>query len=130
MSVFSTWLRAEMQANGWDQRSAARAFGVRETTVHNWLHQNMRPSNRNLLRIALATRKPIDAVARAAGFDDFAAVLTDDAAASERARLLAALPQFAEIIDVMARKSLDEQAVYIALIRQILLGESAGSRSR
>lgn len=122
MSVFSTWLSSEIEARGWDQRMAAQAFGVRESSVHNWLHQNRKPSVKNVLKIARGLHVPVEVVLSQAGYDGPSeAKRTPGAVELERAALLAALPQFAEIIDIVASKPPEQQAVYLKVIRRLLL---------
>lgn len=121
MSIFSSWLQAELNTRGWNQRTAAQAFGVVETVVHNWLHKGVRPNGKNLLKVSMALRVPLDEVARAAGYDDIPLFKNEREAADARIAVLAALPQFAEVIDLVARKPLEQQATYIELIRRLLL---------
>jgi transcriptional regulator with XRE-family HTH domain len=124
MSVFATWLQGEIDAKGWDQRQAALKIGVRESTVHNWLHQDKSPGVKNVLRIARALNKPVEVVLEQAGyvFDDDDVPPSGNEMAQRRADVLAALPQFAEIIDRLARQPAEKQAVYIELIHRLLLG--------
>lgn len=121
MTVFSGWLQNQMDAKGWDQRQAAAKFGVRESSIHNWLHQGRRPAMKSVFRIALALEETVDEVARQAGYDDIPEIKSPGAAATERADILASLPQFADILDMIARKPLSEQQIYIGFIRRLLL---------
>jgi len=122
MSVFSTWLESELNARGWDQRQAALAIGVRESTVHNWLRQEIRPSVKNSLKVAKGLGVPVEVVLRQAGYNGpDEKQMTQPVVDKERAAILAALPQFAEIIDLVASKPPEQQAVYLKVIRRLLL---------
>lgn len=124
MAVFKTWLKAEHDKRGWDQRTAAKAYGVVETNVSNWLSGTSHPSAMNLIRISLGLKTPIANVMRAAGYDlPLAAGGVDDSEnrRDERAAVLASLPQFAEILDLIARQPAEQQAVYVALIKDQIL---------
>lgn len=126
MSVFGAWLQGQFEARGWDQRQAAHALGVRESSVHNWLHQDVRPNFQSVMRLARALEQPIDEVARQAGYDDIPKIKTKKQASNERAEILSSLPQFEEILDMIGRKPLAEQQVYIGIIRRILLDPHPG----
>lgn len=130
MSIFGSWLQSQLDTRGWDQRAAANQFGVRESSVHNWLHKGIRPSMTSVLRIALALDEPVEDVARQAGFKNIPVIRNKKQAANERATVLAALPNFADVIDTIARKPLKEQAAYIAIIRRILLDPLPDSESK
>ena len=130
MSIFSGWFQGLLDGKGWDQRQAATALHVRESTVHNWLHKDAKPGLKNVLRISIVFAQPIDEVARKAEYDDVPAFLTAEDAADGRAAILAALPQFADILDMVARKPPAEQAAYIAIIRRLLLDRPSDSESR
>lgn len=122
MSVFGTWLQSEIDKRGWDQRMAAKAIKVPESTMHNWLHQDMTPSVKNIAKIARYMRIPIEVVWEKAGYEKPSGpALSDDRLREERAKVLASLPQFAEIIDLMASKPPERQAVEIELIRRLLI---------
>jgi hypothetical protein len=47
--------------------------------------------------------------------------LAPDKLREERARVLAALPQFADIIDIVATRPPERQAVELAMIRRLLI---------
>ena len=122
MSVFGTWLQGQIDARGWDQRLAGKYIGVPETSVHNWIHQDIRPGVRSALKIAKALKVPIDVVLQQAGYDaENGAAVTTDELMRQRAEVLAALPQFAEIIDLLAQKPPERQAAYLDVIRRLLI---------
>lgn len=123
MSVFGTWLQAQIDALGWDQRLAGQRIGVPETSIHNWLHQDIKPSVRNVLKIAKALKAPIEVVLQQAGYDDVldGPTATPDELGQQRAQVLAALPQFADIIDLLAKKPPEQQAAYLEMIRRLLV---------
>ena len=123
MPVFKTWLKARHDERGWTQRDAAAHYGVIETNVSNWLNSETHPSMLNLIRISLGLGLPITEVLGAAGYEIKmpATIEMDASRRDERAAVLASLPQFAEILDLIARQPADAQAVYIALIRDQLL---------
>lgn len=120
MSVFSAWLQSELDAQGWDQRQAAGAIRVRESSIHNWLHKGVIPKSPSLIKIAMATGTPIEDVMQAAGFPDLNIIRKKAARADARAKVLASLPQFAEIIDRVARQTPAKQAAYIEMIKRII----------
>ncbi len=70
---------------------------------------------------------------RAAGYDVPTPQASAETRADERAAVLASLPQFAEILDLIARQPVAQQAVYVALIKdqltRILPLDQADSRS-
>lgn len=123
MSVFGTWLQGEIDARGWDQRMAAQRIGVPETNVHNWIHQDIKPGRRAILKIARALKLPLETVMEQAEYDEegWDAELMPDEAAQQRAEVLARLPQFADIIDLVANKPLERQAAYLDMIRRLLI---------
>ena len=130
MSIFGSWLQGQLDTRGWDQREASKRFGVGESSVHNWLHKGVRPSMTSVLRIAMALDESVEVVARQAGFTNIPVLRNKKQAANERAAVLAALPDFADVIDLVAKKPLKEQAAYIAIIRRILLDPPPGSESK
>jgi len=122
VSVFGTWFQAEIDKRGWDQRQAALSIHVRESTIHNLLHQNGLPSIKNVVKIARYMKIPIEVVWERAGYErPDTEALAHDALQEERARVLASLPQFAEIIDIVASRPPERQAVELALIRRLLI---------
>jgi hypothetical protein len=121
MSVFGNWLQKQMDGKGWDQRAASVKFRVRESSVHNWLHQDKKPAMKSVFKIALALGVSVDEVARQAGYDDIPETGSADQGSVTRTEILAALPQFEDLLDIIARKSPKEQQVYIGFIRRLLL---------
>lgn len=124
MSIFGTWLQSEIDTRGWDAHTAALQFGVKDNTVHYWLMGTKTPSLTSALKVARGLGVPLDDVLLKAGYADIvqqAHGTTEDEAAQHRARILAQLPQFAEIIEVMANEPPDRQAVQIEIIRRLLL---------
>lgn len=124
MSVFGTWLQAQIDQRGWDARRAAAHFKVKDNTVHYWLMGTKTPSLTSALKVARGLGVPLDDVLLKAGYADIvqqAQGTTADEAAQYRARILAQLPQFAEIIEVMANEPPERQAVQIEIIRRLLL---------
>lgn len=124
--MFGTWFKGEIDKRGWDQRAAALHIGVKETTVHNWIHQGKKPTTKNAIKIALGMGIPITEVMAAAGYD-VPVPGTEEEREKARLEVLAGLPQFAEIIDLIARQPPKEQATYIDIIRRLLL--PPGSKS-
>jgi len=118
MSVFASWLQAELDARGWDQRDAAMHIGVRESAVHNWLHKGYIPRTKSTLKIARALKKAPAEVMRALGVD--VPPLNGDDIASDEAVILAQHPEYREILRMISAKPLDEQATYITLIKRLL----------
>lgn len=124
MSIFGTWLQAEIDKRGWDARTAASQFGVKDNTVHYWLAGTKLPSITSTMKLARVLDVPLDDVLLKAGYTDVveqAKGTTVDEAARRRAQILAQLPQFAEIIEVMAQEPPERQAVQIEIIRRLLL---------
>jgi transcriptional regulator with XRE-family HTH domain len=124
VSIFGTWLQSELDARGWDARTAAAALGVKDNTVHYWLSGAKLPSIKSVLVIARKLGIPVNDVLLKAGYADVveqAHGVTADEAAQARAQILAQLPQFAEIIEVMAKEPPERQAVQIEIIRRLLL---------
>lgn len=126
MGVFGTWLQAQIDAQGWDQRMAGQRIGVPETSIHNWIHQGVRPGVKSVLKIAKALRAPVETVLQQAGYEvNNGHAATDDEAAQQRAQVLASLPQFSEIIDLLAMQPPERQAAYIDVIRRLLVDPRA-----
>lgn len=122
MSVFGTWFQGQIDARGWDQRLAGQHIGVPETSIHNWIHQDIKPGVRSVLKIAKGLNVPIELVLQQAGYDvENGATATPDELAQRRAQVLAELPQFAEIIDLLAQKPPERQAAYLDVIRRLLI---------
>jgi transcriptional regulator with XRE-family HTH domain len=122
MSVFGTWLQSELDKRGWDQRQAAQAIKVRESSVHNWIHQGGLPSVRNVAKIARYLDVPIEVVWDMAGYEKpDGKALAPDKLKEERARVLASLPQFADILDIVADQPPEPQAIQLAMIRRLLI---------
>lgn len=125
MTVFQTWLLARHAERGWNQKDAAIAYGVTESNVSNWLNPDLpwKPSARNLIRISLGLGVPIASVMAAAGYEVKMpeGSQADKNRHDERAAVLASLPQFAEILDLIARQPAEQQAVYVALIKDQIL---------
>ncbi len=124
MSVFGTWLQGQIDVRGWDNREASRQIGVPETSIHNWTHGKNKPSPRSILKIARGLRVPLEVVmaqAEGGNVDDLVP-MTDDEAERQRAEVLARLPQFADIIETMAKKSPERQAAYLEMIRRLMIG--------
>lgn len=124
MSIFGTWLQAEIDARGWDAHTCAVRCKVKDNTVHYWLVGTKLPSLTNVLRIARALGVPVEVVLLRAGYADVveqANGTTAGEAEQRRVQILAQLPQFAEIIDIMANEPPERQAVQIELIRRLLL---------
>lgn len=124
MSIFGTWLQSEIDARGWDAHTAALTFGVKDNTVHYWLTGAKLPSVKSVLIIARRLDVSVNEVLTKAGYTDIvdqANGTTLDEAAQARAQILAQLPQFAEIIEVMAKEPPERQAVQIEIIRRLLL---------
>jgi transcriptional regulator with XRE-family HTH domain len=131
MSIFGTWLQAEIDARGWDARTTAAHVGVKDNTVHYWLVGSKLPSVPSALKLARALKVPVEEVLLKAGYQDIvteAQGTTPDAAAQRRVEVLAQLPQFADIIEIMAKEPPERQAVQIEIIRRLLMNP-AGSES-
>ena len=124
MSVFGTWLQAEIDKRGWDARTAAHHFKVKDNTVHYWLAGTKKPSLKSAILVAQALQCPIDEVLLKAGYSGIvqqAQGTTPDEAQQSRVKILAQLPQFADIIEIMAQEPPERQAVQIEIIRRLLL---------
>ena len=133
MSIFGTWLQSEMDARGWDARTLATRVGVQDNTVHYWLKGTKQPSVVSVLRISKALHCPVAEVLTKAGYADLVANsnnTTTDEAAQLRADTLAQLPQFAEVIEIMAREPPERQAVQIEIIRRLLVNPPAQESSQ
>lgn len=119
MSLFATWLRAEMAARGYDQRQLAQVLGVGESTVHGWLMQGSIPTLRTTLLLARTFQLSTDVIIRAAGYDVLPS--SDETVRAERrAALLAALPRFAEIAEKIARLPAETQDAYLSIIERMV----------
>lgn len=124
MSIFGTWLQSEIDARGWDARTTAARVGVKDNTVHYWLVGSKTPSVASALKLARVLNVPVEDVLVKAGYADIidqAQGTTRDEAAQRRVEVLAQLPQFADIIEIMAKEPPERQAVQIEIIRRLLM---------
>lgn len=128
MSIFGTWLQSEIDKRGWDAITASHQFGVKHNTVGYWLAGTKLPSVTSALKVARTLDVPVDEVLLKAGYTDIveqARGTTPDEANRRRAEILAQLPPFAEIIEVMAKEPPERQAMQIEIIRRLLLNPPA-----
>lgn len=126
MTPFSTWLRAQMQARGIDNRQLAQALTtlnddkrIGDSTVHDWLEQGALPTVRSVVLLSRYFQVSTDTVIRLVGYD---VVVSDDDAErnARRAELLARLPRFAEIAEKLARQPAEKQDAYLSVIERLL----------
>lgn len=119
MSVFSTWLRAEMSKRGLDNRQLAQRLGTGDSTVHGWLEQDAQPSVRSVVLLSRLFGITTDTILRMAGYDVVASGDDNDRQA-RRAELLARLPRFTEIAEKIAKLSPEKQDAYLSVIERLL----------
>lgn len=121
-TVFATWLQGAMDAKGMDPRRLARALGVSEGTVHNWLHEGATPSLKNIVEMSRLFGVATETVLDIAGYD---VVLsgTPEERERRRAEILARLPRFAEIAEKVAKLPLAKQDAYLSVIEKMLPDE-------
>lgn len=119
MSVFSTWLRSEMNKRGLDNRQLAQRIGAGDSTVHGWLEQDAQPSVRSIVLLSRLFGIATDTILRLAGYD---VVVSDDEdeRQARRAELLARLPRFTEIAEKIARLPPEKQDAYLSIIERLL----------
>lgn len=119
MSVFSTWLRAEMAQRGLDNRQLAQLIQTGDSTVHGWLEQDVTPNMRSLVLISRMFDVPTETVISYAGYD---IVPSTDAGDREtrRAELLARLPRYTDIAEKLARLPPEKQDAYLTIIERLL----------
>lgn len=124
MSLFATWLDAEMHARGFDQRSLALAVGVAESSIHNWLKQDVLPNVHQLVMISRALSIPTDTVLEQAGHIIIRS--TDDGQReTRRADVLARVPRYAEIAEQLLRLSPEKQDAFLSIIEKMLPDETS-----
>lgn len=126
MTPFSTWLRAQMQARGIDNRQLAQKLTdlndgkrIGDSTVHDWLEQGALPTVRSVVLLSRYFQVSTDTIIRLVGYD---VVVSDDDTErnARRAELLARLPRFAEIAEKLARQPAEKQDAYLSVIERLL----------
>lgn len=119
MSVFSTWLRAEMAKRGLDQRQLAQRLGTGDSTVHGWLEQDAQPNVRSIVLLSRLFNVSTDTILQLVGYDVVQSMSADERE-TRRAELLARIPRFPEIAEKIARLSPEKQDAYLSVIERLL----------
>lgn len=122
MSKFSSWLNAEMQAKGWDQKQLATKLGVDESMVSKWLHDQSTPTRRSATKLCVVFRVSADVLLPIIDADDVIGMTDPSARDEKRAELLARLPALARLLDAIMDLPLEKQAAYLDLAMNLLPG--------
>lgn len=126
MTPFATWLRAQMEARGIDNRQLAQKLTdlndgkrIGDSTIHDWLEQGALPNVRSVVLLSRYFGVSTDTVIRLVGYD--VVVSSDDAERdARRAELLARLPRFAEVAEKLTRLPSEKQDAYLTVIERLL----------
>lgn len=117
--LFRVWFKQQLDARGWDGKTAAEKIDVQPGTISKWLRRKTPPEMKGLVAIGRAFGIPTEDVIVAAGYPVTASE-TDADRENRRLALLSAMPRFAEIIDRVARMPPDRQDAYLSVIEAML----------
>ncbi len=126
--LFRVWFKQQLDARGWDGKTAAEKIDVQPGTISKWLRRKTPPEMKGLVAIGRAFGIPTEDVIVAAGYPVTASE-TDADRENRRLALLSAMPRFAEIIDRVARMPPDRQDAYLSVIEAMLPADDDASQS-
>lgn len=127
-TLFRAWFKQQLDARGWDGKTAAEKINVQPGTISKWLRRKTPPEMKGLVAIGRAFGMPTEDVIVAAGYPVNASE-SDADRENRRLALLSAMPRFAEIIDRVARMPPERQDAYLSVIEATLPPDEGADQS-